>query len=352
MVRNTAERAYLCSVKTAAMSSGKAIDKACANESPKHFRDRVQPRLGEVKGTDCRAMSLSFFDTLAYYALLFVVKLISCLPFRAIYVLSDIMFVPFYHVVRYRRKIVRRNLTGSFPDKSADEIIRLEKKFYRFFVDMFLESCKLLTISFEEMRRRMKFSNTEAVRKYIAGGRSVSVYLGHYGNWEWESSTGLWFEKGTVAQVYRHLKSRVADRLMRRLRCRMGNIYVNMHSTARFMVEAARDGRHYAYGLLADQSPKRKDAKIFMPFLGRDVPVVVGTEKVARHYGHAAFFIDIRRVRRGFYEGRFIPLADDPRALAENELTRLYFQHLEKEILRQPELYLWTHNRFKYAREL
>ncbi|MCD8282078.1 MAG: lysophospholipid acyltransferase family protein [Prevotella sp.] len=304
------------------------------------------------KVTDWRAVSLSFFDTLSYCALFVVVWLVACLPFRALYVLSDIIYIPFYYVVRYRRKIVRRNLTGSFPDKNEAEIVGIEKRFYRFFVDMSLESCKLMTISKDEMRGRMKFTGTDVARKFIEEGKSVSVYLGHYGNWEWESSTGLWFREGTVMEVYRKLRNRVVNRLMSRLRRRMGNIYVNMHDTARFMASAARDGRYYACGLLADQSPKRKDAKVFIPFLNRSVPVITGTERVTKRYGHAAMFIRVRRVRRGYYEGDFIPLHEDPASLPDYELTRLYFQQLEAEIQRQPELYLWTHRRFKYARPL
>ncbi len=296
-------------------------------------------------------MPLSPAEAVLYYVLLFIVKIVSHMPFRALYMLSDMVYVPFYHVVRYRRGTVRRNLAGSFPDKSADELVRLEKRFYRFFVDMCLESCKLMTISAGEMRRRMKFTGTEAARKLVDEGKSVSVYLGHYGNWEWISSTGLWFKEATVAEVYRKLNSRAADKVMCRLRCRMGNIYVNMHDTARFMAAAAREGRHYVYGLLADQSPKRRDAKQFVPFLNRSVPVVTGTEKVTKRYGHAAMFIDVRRVGRGYYEGAFVPLHDDPQSLPDYELTRLYFQRLETEIVRQPELYLWTHNRFKYARK-
>ncbi len=306
------------------------------------------------KSTDGQAadVPLSRADALLYYGLLLVVKLVSHLPFRALYALSDIIYIPFYHVVRYRRRIVRNNLIGSFPDKSRKEIIQIEKKFYRFFVDMCLESCKLMTISADEMRRRMKFSGTDVACRLIAEGRSVSVYLGHYGNWEWISSTGLWFKEGTVMQVYRQLSSRAVNKLMSRLRCRMGNIYVNMHDTARFMVEAARDNRHYAYGLLADQSPRYRDAKVFIPFLNRSVPVITGTEKVAKRYGHAAMFIDVRRIRRGYYEGEFVSLHANPQSLPDYELTRLYFQRLETEILRQPELYLWTHKRFKYSRDV
>lgn len=297
-------------------------------------------------------VSLSWPDALLYYVLLFVVKLVSLLPFRALYVLSDFIFIPFYYAVRYRRGIVRRNLTESFPDKSVEEIVQLEKKFYHFFVDMFLESCKLMSITRDEICRRMRFVNPEKLHRLLAQGKSVSVYLGHYGNWEWISSAGLWFEETTIVQAYHKLSNRAVNKLIGRLRSRLGHVCVNMHDTARFMAAAARENKQYVYGLLADQSPKRKDAKEFVPFLHHSTPVITGTERVTKHFCFEALFIDVKRVGRGYYEGEFISLHDNPRSLPDFELTRRYFQCLETEILRQPELYLWSHKRFKYARRV
>ncbi len=298
------------------------------------------------------SVPLSWSDTVSYYLLLFVIKGVSYLPFCVLYALSDIIYVPFYYVVRYRRRVVRKNLTESFPDKSVKEVVRLEKRFYRYFIDTALESCKLLSISGDEMRRRMKFVNPEMIRELLAGGKSISVYLGHYGNWEWVSSAGLWFEGTTIVQVYRKLRGRAANKIMGLLRCRMGHLYVSMHDTARFMAAAARENKQYIYGLIADQSPKRRDAKQFVRFLNHLTPVIVATEKAAKHYGNEAVFIDMKRLSRGYYEGEFILLHGDPQSLPDYELTRLYFRHLEEEILRQPELYLWTHKRFKYSQKV
>ena len=138
-----------------------------------------------------------------YYILHFFLKLLSYTPFCMLYVLSDGLFYPLYYVVRYRRRIVRRNLTESFPEKRLPEIKQIEKKFYRFFIDMTLESCKLASISPEELQQRMRFTNAEAVNEKLRQSKSVSVYIGHYGNWEWVSSMPLWLEKNmTGLQIY------------------------------------------------------------------------------------------------------------------------------------------------------
>lgn len=289
-------------------------------------------------------------DVLYYHVLLFLIRLLSYLPFRVLYALSDVLFYPFYHIIRYRRKVVRKNLTESFPDKSLAEIVGIEKRFYHFFIDMALETCKLATISPEEMKRRMKFNNVELPNGWFAEGHSVSFYLGHFGNWEWITSVGMWLNDDAVkAQIYRRLRSKAMDRLMKQLRERLGNICIEMRKTARFMSDTAREGKPCLIGFIADQSPNVHDSKYFIPFLNHKTPVLTGTEKVTKHFGYKALFISIKRVKRGYYECELSSLHDNPKSLPDYDLTNLYFQHLEQEISRHPELYLWTHNRFKHA---
>ncbi len=303
-------------------------------------------RLKYMNGT---TVSLSS-GRLYYYAILLFVRVLSYLPFGMLYALSDALFFPFYFIIRYRRRIVRKNLTESFPGKGMDEIIRIEKRFYHFFIDMVFESCKLVSITPGEIRRRMKFANTGTVNKMLAEGKSISVFLGHYGNWEWISSIGLWLYKDAeVAQVYRKLRNKPMDKIMKKLREQMGNRCVEMHETVRFMANAATDNRPYIIGFIADQSPKRREAKHFIQFLNHETPVLTGTEKATKHFGYGAIFISTRRVKRGYYECELTPLHDNPQSLPDFELTGLYFQRLEREILQHPEFYLWTHRRFKYA---
>ena len=130
-----------------------------------------------------------------YHLLSFFLKLLSCVPFKVLYVLSDGLFYLLYYVIRYRRPIVRKNLTESFPEKSEQEILQIEKNFYRYFTDQVLESCKMSTISPEEVSQRMKFTNVEAADAVLKSGKSIALYIGHYGNWEWVSSIPLWLGK-------------------------------------------------------------------------------------------------------------------------------------------------------------
>lgn len=285
-----------------------------------------------------------------YNLLRIFLKLISYIPFRMLYFLSDGLFYLLYYLIGYRRKIVRRNLTESFPQKDIKDIKQIEINFYHFFMDMMLECCKLSSISQEGIMKRMQFKNSEAVNSMLRQGKSVSVYIGHYGNWEWISSMPLWLEKNvTGIQIYHKLRNKNIERLMMHIRERMGGICVEMHKTARYVTELVSNNKVCLIGFIADQSPKKKESRHFLSFLNHKTPVLIGTEKIIKHYGFEAFYLDVKRIKRGYYEAEFVPLHDNPKLLPDFELTALYFQHLEQTILRQPELYLWTHNRFKHA---
>lgn len=286
-----------------------------------------------------------------YYFIYFIIKTLSYIPFWMLYAISDIMYYPLYYVIRYRREIVRKNLTKSFPEKSLSEIITIEKKFYRFFMDMLLESSKIASISPDEMRKRMKFVNIDKTNKLLDEGKSLAFFMGHFCNWEWMTSVGLWIKDDVVcAQVYHKLINETFDKIIKQMRERMGNICVEMRQTARFVASMKAENKACMVALIADQSPKRRQIKHYVKFLNYMVPVLVGPEKIANHFGYMPIFVNAKRVKRGYYECEFSLLHNDPTSLPDYKLTDLYFERLEDEIRKHPECYLWTHNRFKYAK--
>ena len=158
-----------------------------------------------------------------FYIVLFVWYLLSLLPLSVLYVLSDILFVLAYYVLRYRRRLVRKNLMDSFPEKKKSDIIKIEKGFYLFLCDYIVESMKLLTMSKKDLQRRMVFKGTETVDEIIQDGQSCAIYLGHYCNWEWITSLPLYVTKDAqCGQIYHPLENKDFDRLFLRLRERMG----------------------------------------------------------------------------------------------------------------------------------
>ena len=287
-----------------------------------------------------------------YHLLSFSLKLLSSIPFKAMYVLSDALYYVVYYIVRYRRAIVRKNLTDSFPEKSEKEIAYIEQQFYHFFTDQVLESCKMATISPAEMKKRMRFTNIESVNAVLRQGKSIGLYMGHYGNWEWVSSLPIHLDEGMLGvQIYHELSNKVMNKLVLYSRGRMGAISVEMRKTVRDISKMKSEGKVAAIGFIADQSPRKKDAHYYLNFLNHEVPALVGTEKLTKHYGFEAWYLNVKRVKRGYYESEFVRLHENPSELPDFELTEIYYQRLEEMIKTQPELYLWSHNRFRLARK-
>ncbi len=268
------------------------------------------------------------------------------------YLLSDLLFMPFYYLGRYRRKVVRRNITGSFPELGTKETRRIERKFYSFFLDIFFETCKYASISKKAIGRRMVFENVDEIDGLLRQGRSISLYLGHYGNWEWVSSLPLHINGDAVAgQIYHKLNSPVAGRLLLESRSRMGAVCVEMKHTLRWINGLSDKGTTTITGYIADQSPRRRADMYYLAFLNRRVPVLTGAERITRRYGMEAYYLDIERAGRGRYRATFVRMADDPASLPEGRLTEIYYAMLEGTIRRRPEFFLWSHNRFKYAKK-
>lgn len=287
-----------------------------------------------------------------YYLTLAVWYSLSLLPLRVHYLLSDCLFWILYGMIGYRKRVVRSNLASSFPEKTEAELQQIERGFYHFFCDYLVESIKLLTISHEELKRRLVFKGTETVNEVVESGQSCAVYLGHYCNWEWITSLPLWVTaKAQCGQIYHPIENKDFDRLFLRLRQRMGAVCIPMQDTLRKILEYRQQGQPVVIGYISDQKPHWVNIHHWVDFLHHDTPVLTGTERIARKMNHAVFYMDVRRIRRGYYEAEFKLITREPQKLKEFELTDIYYQHLEQSILRAPEFWLWSHNRWSRTRE-
>ncbi|MBR1388527.1 MAG: lysophospholipid acyltransferase family protein [Prevotella sp.] len=289
---------------------------------------------------------------LLYSILYGVLRLFSRLPLRVHYVLSDVIYLLIYRLVGYRRRLVRKHLADCFPEKDETERRRLEKDFYHWFCDYLVETVKLITISREELKRRMVFRGTELVDKVVADGQSCAVYLGHYCNWEWITSLPLWVSpQAQCGQIYHVLENAEFDRLFLLLRQRMGAVCIPMAETLRRIIQYRQQGQPVVIGYISDQVPFWNNIHHWCQFLNHDTPVLTGTERLARQTGHAVFYLDVRRLRRGYYEAEFKLITREPKKMGDYEITDIYFRQLEASIRRDPACYLWTHNRWKRTRE-
>lgn len=287
-----------------------------------------------------------------YYLVLAVWYLLSLLPMKVHYVISDLLFWLLYGLLGYRRKVVGENLRTSFPEKSEEERHRIERGFYRFFCDYLVESVKLMTIRRENLKQRMTFKGTELIDQVVGEGQSCAIYLGHLCNWEWVTSLPLWVTpKVQCGQIYHPLENKDFDRLFLRSRQRMGAVCIPMQDTLRKILEYRKAEQPVVIGYISDQVPFWFNIHHWVDFLHHDTPVLTGTERIVRKVNHAVFFLDVRRVRRGYYEAEFKLITREPQKMGDYEITDIYFRMLEESIHRAPEFWLWSHNRWKRTRE-
>ena len=289
---------------------------------------------------------------LLYYVIYSLWFLLSLLPLRIHYMLSDLLYLIIYRLIHYRVAVVRKNIQESFPEKDADEQLAIERGFYHWFCDYLAESVKLLTMSRSQMRRRMVFKGTDVVYEVVRNGQSCAVYLGHYCNWEWITSLPLWVTpEAQCGQIYHVLENQEFDKLFLKLRQRWGAVCIPMAETLRRLIQYRQANQPVVIGYIGDQVPFWNNIHHWCQFLNHDTPVLTGTERLARQTGQAAFYLDVRRLRRGYYEAEFKLITREPKQLAEFELTDIYFRMLEESIRRDPACYLWSHNRWKRTRE-
>lgn len=280
--------------------------------------------------------------------------LLSHLPWRLFFLLSDFEYVMMYHVVRYRRQIVRRNLTTSFPEKSLEEIVAIEKGFYHWFCDYFFETLKMFSMSHEEMLRHIEFRGLDQVEDCFDQGKDCAAFLGHYCNWEYLSATSLGLTRhpdAPVGLIYHPLYSKTFNQLFLDIRQSKRGVCIPKQQILRYLVTYHREHRPSLFGYIADQGPKWENIHLWLPFLGHETPVFTGAERIMRKMHDVVFYVDLERTARGHYRATFQKISDDAAQEAPFAITRRYFALLELSIRRDPQCYLWSHNRWKRTRE-
>lgn len=278
-------------------------------------------------------------------------RLLALLPFRVLYVLSDILYLLLRYVLRYRYAVIEKNVCESFPEKTIEEQQDIINGFYHWFGDYFVETLKLASMDATSLRRRMSFVGVEELETYTRAGHSCALYLGHYGQWEWITSFPNWIGKeAQCLQIYHPLQNSTFDTLFKQVRERHGSLCVPMDSTLRRVVDYHREGRPIIMGYIADQVPMWNGIHHWVDFLHHDTPVFTGSERIIRKFEQIPFYVDVQRIKRGYYRCELIKMTDKPQELEAYELTDKYFALLEKTIHRDPALYLWSHNRWKRTR--
>jgi len=265
-----------------------------------------------------------------------------------LYVISDFIFFVVFYIVRYRKQLVLENLKLVFPEKSEKELLKIRRKFFHHFVDIFVEMIKTFTISNKQIAKHYKFKNIDLVNAIASKGKSVIIIGSHYGNWEWVISMNLTAKYPGYA-TYTEINNSFLEKKIKTTRERFGAKMVLKKDTSRNMARNISNKRVGLYGLLSDQSPQLHRAHYWTEFLGVRVPIHTGAEMLAKRYNMAVVYMQVERLKRGYYEVTFETLTETPKDYKDYEITDMFLEKTEKQIRTKPAYYFWTHNRFKHA---
>lgn len=281
-----------------------------------------------------------------FYAFLW---LLTLLPFRVLYLISDFIFVLVFWVFRYRRKVVAQNLQNAFPEKSEIERRKIEFRFFRHLCDYFFETIKMIHLSDKEIKKRVGY-DSDYLNLKEKEGINVVCMLGHTINWEWVNSIALQVDTTWIVPYHPLRDSPYFDNFMVNLRSRFGAELVPMKKTYKRLMDIQRKGAHYMAGMIADQSPPSTNNRHWITFLNQDTAVMEGSERIAQKTSAAVVYAKMLRVKRGYY--KVIPIELTANAKEEDDMyvTKRYFELLEEHISEQPENWLWSHRRWKRKR--
>lgn len=280
-----------------------------------------------------------------YYVVYGFLWLVSLLPLRILYVMADAVYGLMYYVLKYRRDVVMNNLKIAFPEKTEQERVRIAKKFYHNLVDTFIETIKLISASSKFFQKRC-IGNWEVINALKTGGRSVQLHLGHNFNWEWGNVAAAQNVKYTFLGVYMPISNKIFERLFVTLRSRSGTKLLRATRMAEDFLPYRNT--EYLLGLVADQNPGAPSNAWWFRFFDRPTPFIKGPAKNAILNDTAVVFAFIHKPRRGYYEVVFSEVEKSSAHASETELTGRFVTYLEAVIRQYPDMWLWSHRRWKW----
>lgn len=284
------------------------------------------------------------FQTVIKYLPFYI---LSLLPFWCIYGLAYLAYLLLYKILGYRKTVVFENYKSSFPEKNEEELQKMVKQFYRHFSEIFLEAIKILTVSKATIKKRYHFKNPEFLNAYYKNEKSVILYAAHFGNWEWMSCLPLYTPFKFIS-FYQEQSNGYFNDFMILLRERFGNQCVESKKGFKELIKNTRAGNLTLTYVIGDQSPMSNSTMHWTQFLNQETAFLVGADRMATKCKHQLVFPHVTQPKRGYYELEFkeIPMNDE-----EKPAIEYYAEFLQKNIKDQPELWLWSHRRWKRKRE-
>ncbi len=282
-----------------------------------------------------------------YYGFMWVYTL---LPTQAIYFLADILFVLVYYVVGYRKKVIEKNLKNSFPDKSEAEIKHITKDYYRHLADNVVEISALIHMSEKEHDKRYQYSNLEIFDELHKKGKNIALVSGHYANWDWLANLHPKIPH-KFCPIYKPMKNKYFDKFVNKMRTKYGAEMVPMKQSMKLAISNHKQNIPTALYFLGDQSPTKSKIHFWVKFLNQPTAIYLGVEKIAKKLDWAVVFLDIQKIKRGYYHTDIKLITESGKQTKPYEITRSHMRILENRIKQQPAYWLWSHRRWKHTPE-
>ena len=277
--------------------------------------------------------------------MLFLYRQLSRLPFAVLYTLASLLYFMAFYVVRYRRKVVDKNLRHALPELDEQERKALTKRFYRGFSETMLEVVKGYTLPLDQLKTRFQYENIELLERYIADNQSVLLLGIHQGNWEWLIQSLPPQLNCQVQGVYKRLHGDTGDKIFYDTRARFGMDLVPFDEAMRKVIRGRKSLR--VFSMMADQAPISREKRYWMNFLNKPAPFYYGPQMIAEATQYPVVFAHIRRVSRGHYLTRFETISEAPHARGGDAVLKAYIQCAERSIREQPESFLWSNKKWR-----
>ncbi len=273
--------------------------------------------------------------------------IIKFTPFTVLYIISDLMSLLFYRVIHYRRRVVEDQLALSFPDLTDQQRNTIARNFYKNLSDIFVESIKGYTLSSQQISHRWRITNPKLITSYLEQGKSVIIISGHFLNWEWGTCLGYQINHPCIS-FYKPVHNQLMNDFLNQCRSSPLTELCPAQKASRCFIKNRSKAR--VYGMIADQHPVDTKEIQWVNFLNQDTATIMGPEQFARAFDYPVLYITGERPKRGFYDAHLTLLSDQPKETQPGEITTQFMKHLESDIIKSPENWLWSHRRWKLKR--
>ena len=275
----------------------------------------------------------------------FFILPISYLPKYFLYFFSNLLYVFLGRVLKYRKKIIHKNLKNSFPEKSENEIFEIRNNFYKHFCDLIVESFSGFSISRKSIEQKITIKNQDLLNEFAEKGQNIIIIGGHYNNWEMTAQRMPLVFMHDIFAIYKPLKNKFFDRKMKSSREKFGLNMISMKETKAYFNNKTNTPRAIIFG--SDQSPSNSKKAYWTKFLNQDSAFLYGAEKYAKSFNWPVIYVSINKIKRGDYLVQYKLITQKPKEESYGEIIKKFAFLLESDIKNQPEYWLWTHNRWK-----